>query len=1066
MTLCLHEMGKKKKATQNDADPEWNPKKSKVPKSDSTSNICIIHTTSCSSHHFTSINSDSLKRLSDIRDERQQQPIGSSLRMDDVCKLFSQYENSQVLPTQQLGYHTGCYKSFTRHVKRLKVEKSESAETLHENEAPSTRLSLPSGGTSDKILFNPDCIFCNLEGPKRHYSKSHEWRENISSFSFDGGQHVQEVAENRNDERLLLRIRGVNLFSVEARFHESCRKSYISVHKPDQQQKEHQESLQNAHSQAFESVCDKVLDEVINQLNIVKLCDLRDHYVKELDKTEFANPNYRADKLRQKLQKHPSIGEKISFTSFQKNESHGRFKSQLVFSRSIDVESAVKRSYELGAVDRTEEIAKSIRVSILDAYKKVDKMPWPPTAEYLKSHADIAPQYLKNFLKIVFTGKETYDEQKDNSRLNRFILSVGQDICRAATNGLWSLPKHILLCMTLRHMFRSKELITLLNRFGHCENYHFSLELETAIAKSVQLSSSILSPEISRNPTGKFVFHSEFDNFDDFVNDIFGPGIVNTAHGIMLQDLDTNQDSAPLPNNHLPKTKERSFRCTEQVLPEVYVTQRKSPTLITTKRFYQGSSTAYDAAVLRNVLWTVLRSYSSCVPAWGGFISSTGMAPKQLTTIGYYPVIYKPITDYSTVAECLSQSEEATKEVGQDYVITTFDLGVCMKAYPLIFNNPLRYKNHIILIGTFHLMGAYFRMIGKKMESSGLEDIMREASLVKSGTVKGVMNGKNYARSIGCHKVVTESLERLLLDMYIKGEAISSFFDNLPSTSREKLDKLVESPSQSILEEVLNDAVILQYLQSYLSFKEKARNGNKGKTAQYWMSYVDQVWLCLRLYEAVKRNDFLLYAHCICLMADLFFSYGGQNYARYLTMFSIILANIDESHPGAVEMLKQGAFSVARSFIPGNRGDVDKTMEETFMKEAKSHGGASGAGITGIQRNYDAYQRWVRTRHERSKYLSATYALAGLSQDHHKMHKDLRKSNVKKSHTMIDKTIDAINSFLNPFTIDETKLFCLSSGVPVPSDVEADLLQAEVRGAEAKNDLIVERGAIFHVPTH
>ena len=70
-----------------------------------------------------------------------------------------------------------------------------------------------------------------------------------------------------------------------------------------------------------------------------------------------------------------------------------------------------------------------------------------------------------------------------------------------------------------------------------------------------------------------------------------------------------------------------------------------------------------------------------------------------------------------------------------------------------------------------------------------------------------------------------------------------------------------------------------------------------------------------------------------------------------------MLANIDKTHPGAVEMLKQGAFSVACSFIPGNCADVDKTMEETFMKDSKSHDGTSGAGITGIQQNYDAYQR-------------------------------------------------------------------------------------------------------------
>ena len=451
----------------------------------------------------------------------------------------------------------------------------------------------------------------------------------------------------------------------------------------------------------------------------------------------------------------------------------------------------------------------------------------------------------------------------------------------------------------------------------------------------------------------------------------------------MLQEVDSEQSSTvPIRNDSIPKTKERRYQCDEPVLPDVYVGNRKSPSLTTTKSTYQGSVAAFDEAVLRNILWLFLRTVSSKIPAWGGFISSTGKVPKQLTIIGYYPVVYKPITEYSTVVECLSKAEVATKEVGQKYTVTTFDLGVCMKAYPLVFNNPLKYKHHIILIGTFHLMCAYFKMIGKKMESSGLSDIMYEAALVRSGTVKGVMNGKNYSRSIACHKVVVESLEKIILDIYLEREG--SIFENLPETSKSKLNQLIEAPSEAILQDAIKDVHIKKFLQSYIGFKDRIRKGELGKTAMFWVSYTDHVWLVLRLYEAVKRNDFLLYAHCIHLMPDIFFSYGGQNYARYLTMFSVMLANIDESHPGAVEMLKQGAFSVARSFIPGSRGDVDKTMEETFMKQSKSNGGASGAGITGIQRSYDAYQRWVRTTHERSKYLNATHALAGLSQDSQK----------------------------------------------------------------------------------
>ena len=54
-------------------------------------------------------------------------------------------------------------------------------------------------------------------------------------------------------------------------------------------------------------------------------------------------------------------------------------------------------------------------------------------------------------------------------------------------------------------------------------------------------------------------------------------------------------------------------------------------------------------------------------------------------------------------------------------------------------------------------------------------------------------------------------------------------------------------------------------------------------------------------------------------MCDLFSVYNGQNYARYLTFFSIYMSNIDEYHPEAEERLKRGAFSVARSFIPGKK---------------------------------------------------------------------------------------------------------------------------------------------------
>ena len=174
-----------------------------------------------------------------------------------------------------------------------------------------------------------------------------------------------------------------------------------------------------------------------------------------------------------------------------------------------------------------------MRNIILEAFSKSEKTPWPPTADSLQAGANNIPKQLKSFLTILLCGKES----SVSTKVNHLVSSLDQDICKATTYGQWDQPKHILLGMTLRHLFRNAEIITLMNKLGHSTNYSFVLELETAIAKRIHQSSTLLSPLIIRNPSCQFFFHSDFDNFDNFVNELTGSGSVHTAHGIMLQEL-------------------------------------------------------------------------------------------------------------------------------------------------------------------------------------------------------------------------------------------------------------------------------------------------------------------------------------------------------------------------------------------------------------------------------------------------------------------------------------------------------------------------------------------------
>jgi hypothetical protein len=164
---------------------------------------------------------------------------------------------------------------------------------------------------------------------------------------------------------------------------------------------------------------------------------------------------------------------------------------------------------------------------------------WPPTAKYLRDLNFSLAEKLDQFLTSLLTEKKI---QVTTPKVARLVNSIGQDICRAVTHGRWKLPKHILLCMALRHWFRSAEITTLLNRLGHSETYSFSLECETSIAIAVETTSTLLSPQIVRNPNVPSIFNSYFDNFDQLLNDLCRMASVHTSHGIVLQDCSCPAD--------------------------------------------------------------------------------------------------------------------------------------------------------------------------------------------------------------------------------------------------------------------------------------------------------------------------------------------------------------------------------------------------------------------------------------------------------------------------------------------------------------------------------------------
>ena len=244
------------------------------------------------------------------------------------------------------------------------------------------------------------------------------------------------------------------------------------------------------------------------------------------------------------------------------------------------------------------------------------------------------------------------------------------------------------------------------------------------------------------------------------------------------------------------------------------------------------------------------------------------------------------------------------------------------------------------------------------MDGSRFNEVLLESGICTSGSINGVMKGKHYNRALRTHLAVCKALERLLLERFFSSEDSSNILTDdvqkLPSNPH-------DDPSKEFLDLSFEDTSLIHLFYAYQKFQKEVASGVHGKTAQFWLSYMNHVELIMRFLIVTKKNILEIYQACINSMSPLFFTFGSIKYARYLSFYSVLLQNIDQTHPGAKELLEKGALSVARSLLLGCRNPVDLTTEQTFMKYAKSKGGGTGVGIIGITKNHKAYQRWVLT---------------------------------------------------------------------------------------------------------
>ena len=312
-------------------------------------------------------------------------------------------------------------------------------------------------------------------------------------------------------------------------------------------------------------------------------------------------------------------------------------------------------------------------------------------------------------------------------------------------------------------------------------------------------------------------------------------------------------------------------------------------------------------------------------------------------------------------------------------------------------------------MGSFHLTCTFMGTLGKKMRCSGLEEVLIESGICASGSIQQVLTGKHYNRALRLHEVVYEALERILLQVY---ESLHGFlFDKQGVTT---LGHLAKNPCKDNLLECYASESCNESLDRYDEFKGTVRQGALGKTAQFWLSYMEKVGLILQFQRATKENSLTLHLASLHRMCSMFFSFDRPNYARYSAFYLLNMLNLEKTHPGAEDLLNNNGFRVNISDVPSSRNAVDMTIEQTINRHAKSY-----SGIVGFSQNHSAHYRWRRTRNARASYLQATREIANIDTLEFTSHKEVRSSQILKNEQDTCCVIEAIYKFINPFTIED-----------------------------------------------
>lgn len=168
-------------------------------------------------------------------------------------------------------------------------------------------------------------------------------------------------------------------------------------------------------------------------------------------------------------------------------------------------------------------------------------------------------------------------------------------------------------------------------------------------------------------------------------------------------------------------------------------------------------------AIKKDVFWSMCFSQIENVPMWIGFGKQTTVDDSEMQTVQYLSQINASPTSLAVVRETLETTSKIAERCKQPYIIVSYDLAIAKLAHEIKLTETPKFDNIFVNLGGFHFTMAYFKAVGKVINSCGIVDILTQAEVLAGGSINSFISSKHFNRCKRLHPIVSAALQTMQL---------------------------------------------------------------------------------------------------------------------------------------------------------------------------------------------------------------------------------------------------------------------------------------------------------------